>query len=123
MSGESLKVLVVDDRPDTARTMAAVLKLEGYAAESALSLAQAQQIRPRLHPDVIVVDLVMPGEDGGAYVLALRDSGVPVVVLTGLTPDKLPRLPADVEVLTKPADPAEVVAAVARAAKRAAGGS
>ena len=123
MSGEPLKVLVVDDRPDTARTMATVLQLEGYQAEPALSLAQAQQIRQQQHPDVIVVDLVMPGEDGGAYVQGLRDAGVPVVVLTGLTPDKLPRLPADVEVLTKPADPAEVVAAVARAARRAAGGT
>lgn len=117
---EPLKVLVVDDRPDAARSLAAVLKLEGCQAEPALSVSQAQLLRLRLRPDVIVVDLVMPGEDAGAYVRGLRDAGVSVVVLTGLPADKLPYLPADVEVLTKPTDPADIIAAVGRAARRGA---
>ena len=80
MSG---RVLVVDDAEDMRRFVARALKRAGLVVEEAASIAAARQALERLHPDVVVLDHQL--EDGTSVDLmpTLRDSDIPVTVLTG----------------------------------------
>jgi CheY-like chemotaxis protein len=85
----SLRVLIVDDNRDGADTLAALLDSEGFevrvAYDGQLALALAQQF----HPDVFIIDLVMPNMDG--FQLARRLRATPefaralLIALTGLS--------------------------------------
>jgi two-component system nitrogen regulation response regulator NtrX len=79
-------VLIVDDEPNIRRMVGALLAAEGYevrdAPDGASGLARAQESEP----DVLLLDLMMPGElDGMATLARLRESvpDVPVVMMSG----------------------------------------
>ena len=79
-------VLIVDDEPNIRRMVGALLAAEGYevrdAPDGASGLARAQESEP----DVLLLDLMMPGElDGIATLARLRESvpDVPVVMMSG----------------------------------------
>ena len=79
-------VLIVDDEPNIRRMVGALLSSEGYevrdAAEGAAGLQQAGESQP----DVVLLDLMMPGElDGLATLAKLRESApdVPVIMMSG----------------------------------------
>ncbi|EAU42716.1 two component transcriptional regulator, winged helix family protein [Fulvimarina pelagi HTCC2506] len=76
-------IFVVDDDPETRSMIADYLAMNGYsvcAFEGAAALREALGDR---HPDLIVLDLNMPGEDGLSLVRYLKtDTGIPVVMLT-----------------------------------------
>jgi DNA-binding NtrC family response regulator len=79
-------VLIVDDEPNIRRMVGALLAAEGYevrdAADGASGLARAKESEP----DVLLLDLMMPGElDGLATLARLRESApdVPVVMMSG----------------------------------------
>lgn len=79
-------VLIVDDEPNIRRMVAAVLSAEGYdvrdAADGMSGLAQAKDSEP----DLVLLDLMMPGElDGLATLARIRESfpDVPVVMMSG----------------------------------------
>ncbi len=76
---------MVDDEEDFASALADRLNRRGFAAEAVFSGTAALSSLNRLRPDVIVLDLRMPGMDGLETLRRLRVSapGVPVVVLTG----------------------------------------
>ena len=86
---EQLKVLVVDDDPMLLNLIGRCLMINGAAptlCENAYDgIREAENVRP----DVILVDLVMPGRDGFAFLHDLRELGpgcggdTPVVVITG----------------------------------------
>ena len=59
-----LSVLVVDDDPDTADTLTTLLHLTGYHARSAYGGIEAQRLATEEWPDVVILDLLMPGVDG-----------------------------------------------------------
>jgi two-component system, OmpR family, response regulator len=118
MSGQMTKprVLIVDDNPDAATSLALVLGAAGYSVETFFDAASALEAAQRLGPDACVVDINMPGMDG--YELARR--------LRQLTPERPPVLAtvtgfSDYEHLdraaaagfdlhfTKPANPADVI--------------
>ena len=88
---DPIRILIVDDHAVVRKGLAMVLRLEadfeivGEAANGQIGLEAAQ----RLHPDIALVDLVMPEMDGQAMALALRKCcpQIKVMMLTGTEVD------------------------------------
>jgi CheY-like chemotaxis protein len=70
--GPVLRLLVVDDNEDSAETLATLLRLFGYVAEVATDGPTALRMATREQPDVILIDLAMPGMDGFELAEKLR---------------------------------------------------
>lgn len=120
-SRSSLSVLVVDDYPDTARSTADLLALAGHDSRVAMGGEEALRAVAADPPDVVLLDLWMPGLDGCelARRLAARMSGKPplVVAITGCeTPaDRARAAAAGVHLyLVKPVDPGVLVGVMKR---------
>jgi DNA-binding response OmpR family regulator len=120
-------VLVVDDEPRIVQLARDYLEHAGFAVLAASDGRAALQIARSRHPDLVVLDLGLPGLDGLDVTRALRaDGNLPIVMLTARD-DELDKLlglelGAD-DYLTKPFSPRELVArvrAVLRRAERAA---
>lgn len=81
---EKVRLLVVDDDPPIADLVATVARYEGWEAVTANSGEEALHRAAAFHPDIVVLDLMLPGLDGFAVLDRLRQSGtmVPVVFLT-----------------------------------------
>ena len=119
------RILVIEDNPDLAYGLRNNLEIEGYDVEVAkdgtkgLSRAKAGQ------PDLVVLDLMVPGMDGFRVLRALRDDGhgMPVLILTarGEEADKVRglRLGAD-DYVTKPFGVLELLARIEALLRRAA---
>jgi DNA-binding response OmpR family regulator len=79
-------VLVVDDEEAIAEAVRARLESEGYRVLVALDGPQALEAAGREHPDLVVLDLMLPGMDGLEVCTELqRDRWVPVLMLTART--------------------------------------
>jgi DNA-binding response OmpR family regulator len=121
-------ILVVDDEPPIVELLAGYLGREGWQVESAVDGPGALEAVRRLDPDVVVLDVMLPGLDGvevcrrlrtfsDAYVLMLTARGEEIDRIVGLT------VGAD-DYLVKPFSPREVVArirALLRRPRRGAG--
>jgi PAS domain S-box-containing protein len=85
--GRSLTVLVVDDNRDAAETLSALLNLLGHSAPVANDGHQALRMLPGLQPQVVFLDLGMPGLSGYEVAAAIRAdpryAGLRLVALTG----------------------------------------
>ena len=86
-SGRRFRVLVVDDNVDAADTLAAVLDMMGHATQVVHDGAQALAVAPQFLPDVIFLDIGLPGMSGYDVARALRrtpaGAAVVLVALTG----------------------------------------
>jgi len=81
-----LRVLVVDDNRDAATTLAILLKLEGYAVATANSGVTALEMMPAFQPNIVLLDLGMPGMDGYEVAGKIRSMpGQEKTVLAALT--------------------------------------
>jgi DNA-binding response OmpR family regulator len=79
------RVLVVDDEPNIRQVLVYVLEDEGYRVEEAQDGEAALELIRRQHPDVIILDMKMPGMDGWQFVRRYRelyDHQAPIIVLT-----------------------------------------
>ncbi|MCY9784933.1 response regulator [Nocardiopsis sp. EMB25] len=77
-------ILVVDDDPRIRKTLEVNLRARGYTADLAGTGEAALRLAARHHPDLVLLDLGLPGLDGLDVVRGLRGwSGVPIVVLSG----------------------------------------
>jgi two-component system, OmpR family, KDP operon response regulator KdpE len=77
------RVLVVDDEPQIRRALGINLRARGYEVDLAESGEQGLDLAARHHPDVVVLDLGLPGMDGVEVIEGLRGwSRVPVIVLS-----------------------------------------
>ena len=88
LMGPSANILVVDDEPGPLHHMRDVLRLEGYLVSTAISGIDAlRQIRNGLKPDLVFLDLTMPGLDGIQVLAQLRviDPDLKVVFLSSVT--------------------------------------
>src|SRR5512134_2394743 len=112
-------VLIVDDNATARETLAAMLEGEGYNLQMAKDGMQALQMLERLRPDLILLDIMMPGMDGFEVCRRIRATPalaeVPIIVLTAL--DDRDSLLKAIEsgaddFLTKPADRRELAARV-----------
>ncbi|MEL3945312.1 MULTISPECIES: response regulator transcription factor [Streptomyces] len=81
---EKVRLLVVDDDPPIADLVATVARYEGWDAVTAHTGEEALRRAAEFQPDIVVLDLMLPGLDGFAVLDRLRASGtmVPVVFLT-----------------------------------------
>ncbi len=107
-------VLVVDDDHKIMRLLRIELTAQGFAVIMAERGEEALQVIQRQRPDLVVLDIIMPGMDGLAVLKALREtSGVPVILLTakGTDSDKIMglELGAD-DYIPKPFNPEELTA-------------
>ena len=110
------KILIVDDEPTLVKTVQLYLEREGYAVSVAYDGLQGLESAAKVDPDLIILDVMLPGMDGMAVLQRLRlTSEVYVLMLTAKTSDqdKITGLTygAD-DYLTKPFNPHELVARV-----------
>jgi CheY-like chemotaxis protein len=77
-------ILVIDDEPSILELMAAILEDEGYVVEKATNGVEGLQRLRAARPDLVVLDMWMPGLDGWGFarVLHRKQIGVPVLVIT-----------------------------------------
>lgn len=117
------RVLVVDDEAPIRRAMAANLRARGYDVDLAETGEEALQLAARHHPDVVLLDLGLPGMDGLTVIDGLRGwSQVPIVVLSarGSERDKVAALDAGADdYVSKPFGMDELLARLRAAVRRA----
>ncbi len=112
----SRRILVVDDDVKTVELVKLYLNRDGYKVLTAYDGIEALNLARQSHPDLIVLDLMLPGCDGLEICRTLKnESDVPIIMLTARTTedDKLAglNLGAD-DYVTKPFSPRELAARV-----------
>lgn len=115
----SISILIVDDTPTNLIMLERVLNREGYKIWRASNGPEGRELAMRERPDLIVLDIIMPGESGLETLAILKQEGttasIPVIMLTAQeqVESKLEafRLGA-VDYITKPFHPEEVEARV-----------
>ncbi|WCO67156.1 response regulator [Iamia majanohamensis] len=121
------RVLVVDDEPQIRRALATNLRARGHEVDLAATGEEALVVAADRHPDLVLVDLGLPGIDGIEVVEGLRGwSEVPIIVLTVRDDeaDKVAALDAGADdYVTKPFGMNEVLARMRAALRRAAPGT
>ena len=122
------RILVVDDDREIVRLVRAYLEKSGYEVLVAFDGETALHMLRRERPDLVLLDLMMPGRDGWDVTRVVRgDEGLaamPIIMLTARVEDQEKivglELGAD-DYVTKPFNPAEVVARVRAVLRRAQG--
>jgi two-component system, OmpR family, KDP operon response regulator KdpE len=118
------RVLVVDDEPQILRALGINLRARGYEVDLAPDGERALDVAARNHPDVVVLDLGLPGIDGVDVIRGLRGwSQVPIVVLSvrDAEGDKVAALDAGADdYVTKPFGMDELLARLRAALRRTA---
>lgn len=118
-------ILVVDDDPNISRLVTLYLEKEGYEVRTAARGDEAVNEFTRLPPDLMILDVMLPGMDGYQVLKSVRrSSAIPVIMLTARdeTFDKVLglELGAD-DYMTKPFDTKELVARVKAVLRRTQG--
>jgi two-component system alkaline phosphatase synthesis response regulator PhoP len=121
------KILVIDDEPSIVNLVTAYLKPEGYEVFTAADGNAGLKAARAYKPDLIVLDLMLPGKDGFEVLAQLRrESNVYVILLTAKTEetDKIVGLSVGADdYVTKPFSPRELVARIKAALRRLQPGS
>ena len=118
-----VKILVVEDDPDISDLLRRVLESDGYEVEMATDSAGALRAVAEGAPDLVLLDVVLGGEDGRDLLVKLREkSDVPAVFLTGrgLEGDRIAglRMGAD-DYIVKPFSRGELSARIETVLRRA----
>ncbi len=110
------RVLVVDDDVKTVELVKLYLNRDGYRVLTAYDGIEALRLAREGHPDLIVLDLMLPGVDGLQVCRTLRqESDVPIIMLTAKTTDQDKLVGLDLgadDYVTKPFSPRELAARV-----------
>jgi DNA-binding response OmpR family regulator len=118
----SSRLLLVDDDRTLAGMLGEYLYLQGFAVEAVTSGEDALAVIANREPDLVVLDLGLPGIDGFETLARLRkDHAVPVIMLTarGEDQDRIAGLLAGADdYLPKPFNPAELAARIHAVLKR-----
>lgn len=120
--GGSAHILVVDDDDGLRDLLARYLRENGYRVSTAASAAEALATLGGLAFDLIVLDVMMPGESGVALTRRLRRSNaVPILLLTAMAEpeDRIAGLESGADdYLTKPFEPRELLLRIATILRR-----
>lgn len=121
MTDTPARILVVDDDPGIREVLTDYLNQHGYETAAAASAAEMDRAIAMRAPDLIVLDLMMPGEDGLSVVRRLAGKGPPLVMLSAMGEDTDRiiglELGAD-DYLAKPCNPRELLARVRAVLRR-----
>jgi len=116
------RVLVVDDDVKTVELVKLYLDRDGYRVLTAYDGVEALRLARESHPDLIVLDLMLPGIDGLEVCRTLRtESDVPIIMLTAMTTDQDRLTGLDLgadDYVTKPFSPRELAARVRAVLRR-----
>jgi two-component system alkaline phosphatase synthesis response regulator PhoP len=116
------RVLIVDDDVKTVELVKLYLNRDGYQVITAYDGAEALRLTREGHPDLIVLDLMLPGMDGLEVCRTLRDeSDVLIIMLTAKTTDQDKLTGLDLgadDYVTKPFSPKELAARVRTVLRR-----
>jgi two-component system, OmpR family, response regulator len=116
-------LLIVEDDPEISRLLADFMRREGFEVACADSGNAMDVVLQRMRPDLLVLDLMLPGEDGLSICRRLRNDGdIPILMLTAKS-DEIDRvvgleMGAD-DYLAKPFAPRELLARVRAILRRA----
>ncbi|WP_282605137.1 response regulator [Pelagibius sp. Alg239-R121] len=115
-------ILVVDDRRDIRDPLRQFLQKQGMRVSLAASASEARKLLPDAAIDLIVLDIMMPGEDGLSLCRHIRTkSALPIILLTALADDTDRivglELGAD-DYLVKPFNPRELLARIRAVLRR-----
>src|SRR5664279_3438054 len=124
------RILVVDDNKETVRAVKAYLERDGFEVFSAFDGETALHTLRREHPDLLVLDLMLPDRDGLDITRIVRKDAtlrrIPIIMLTARVEDEDRitglEIGAD-DYITKPFNPREVVARVRSVLRRSKGDS
>ena len=120
------RVLVVDDDENIVQLVKMYLERDGYDVAAAHDGQEALELARRTRPDVVVLDLMLPGLSGLDVCRQLqRESSVPIIMLTARTTeaDKLTGLDLGADdYVTKPFSPRELLARIRAVLRRVQGG-
>jgi len=110
------RIIVVDDDKEVREIVTFVLTRNGFDVAVASDGQQFQDLLAMQTPDLIILDVMMPGEDGYAIFSHLqsnpRTQGIPVIIMTAHVEDIYERISVDLgaaEHITKPFHPLELV--------------
>jgi two-component system response regulator MtrA len=121
------RVLVVDDDPALAEMLTIVLRGEGFDTAVVRDGGRAVEVFRDLHPDLILLDLMLPGMSGMDVCKEIRvESGVPIIMLTARTDtvDVVLGLEAGADdYVMKPFKPKELTARIRARLRRSESGS
>lgn len=116
------RILVVEDELPMRRTLDIGLRARGYDVDLAATGEDALEVARRQHPDVVILDLGLPGIDGIQVAVSLRSwSSVPIIVLSarGAEATKVAALDAGADdYVTKPFGIDELLARIRAALRR-----
>jgi two-component system CheB/CheR fusion protein len=115
------RILLVDDYPDALEIWGLYLRAQGYEVDTAEDGLTAVEEAHRLNPDLIVLDLELPGITGYEAAIRLRDSTatrhIPLIAATGYSDVKQleqARQSGFDSIVVKPCEPAALVAEIER---------
>ena len=115
-------ILVVDDDPELCSLMTGFLREHGYRAEGVENTAKMYLTIARERPDLVVLDVMMPGEDGLTAARRLaHEQGPPVIMLSALSGDTDRIIGLEMgadDYLAKPCNPRELLARVRAVLRR-----
>ena len=118
----AVKVLIVDDEQDFATALAERLRLRGYEATAIFSPDEALATTKEMQPDVVLLDLKLPGVSGIEMLMTMREfvPGVEIILLTGHLDlaQRIQGMRLDAfEYIMKPIDIADLINKIEKAGK------
>ena len=109
-------ILMVDDDPATRRLVCALLKQEGYRTLEAGNGTEALELLRKETPDLILLDIIMPGVDGFEVCKAIREdprmTNVPVIMLSVVSDQVRDSMIEADDYMTKPFAPQDLISKV-----------
>ena len=110
------KILIVDDEKDIVSALKIYLSAQGYDILTAKDGKEAISLLQTEHPDLVLMDIMMPEMDGITATAKMREiTNVPIILLTAKSEDSDKILGLDIgadDYITKPFNPPEVIARV-----------
>ena len=116
-------ILLVDDEPSLREPLAEYLTGQGFSVHEAESAAKARSLLQELKPDLVLADIMMPGEDGLSltrHLVETRDLPVILITARGESTDRIVGLEMGADdYVVKPFEPRELVARIRSVLRRA----
>jgi len=116
------RILLIDDEPSIREPLGEYLTAQGFAVTDVASAAEARSVLRAQGVDLVVSDIMMPGEDGLSLTRHLREtSSIPVILLTARAEDTERIIGLEIgadDYVVKPFNPRELVARIRTVLRR-----